>query len=552
MFSLFESKSNCPEATILLLNALNVKVPETIIVRDIEEHPDYPSLLSISDALNSYGMENMAIEVDANKLAEVPAPFITQIIGIEKRIDFFTVVRAINTESVHFFDPEKHQWVFDSLNNFQLRCSRIILLTERSEHVGENDFAVQIRNEQLSKIARLSIIFFIPAIVVISGLLTLIQDGIPALLPFLFSLFTLSGAGVGLLLIWYELDQYNPTLQQICSSGKRINCAAVLQSKAAKVMGISWSTIGFSYFSGMSLLLLLGGMNNSGTLFIVAWLNIIAVPYTVFSIYYQWHIAKQWCILCLFIQGLLVSQLIMAIIGNWHTLILLDNITIRLTIQTIATLAIPFIVATILLSALQKSKESKRIKTELQKLKHNREIFDALLQKQKIVENNPDGLGIILGNPNATHRLIKVCNPYCGPCAKAHQPMEDLLHNNPDVQIQILFTATNEETDVNTPVVKHLLAIAEKNEESFIKQALDDWYLAEKKDYEAFAAKYPITKALKQQGDKIEAMNDWCEKIAVDFTPTFFISTNNEMHKIKYHQLPDIYSVKDLKYFFSA
>lgn len=552
MFSLFESKSNCPEATLLLLNALNVKVPETLIIRDIEEHPDYPSLLSISDILNSYGIENMAIEVDANKFAEVPAPFITQIMGTGKGINFFTVVKAINTESIHFYDPENHRWISDSLPNFQLRCSRIILLAERSDNVNENDFAVQIRKEQLSKIAGFGIIFFIPVIIVISGILTLIQDGSPILLPFLFSLFTLSGAGVGLLLIWSELDQHNPALQQICRGGKKINCAAVLQSKAAKVMGVSWSSIGFSYFSGMSLLLLLDGINNPGALFIIAWLNIIALPYTVFSIYYQWYIVKQWCVLCLFIQSLLVLQLVMAMIGNWYTLIPLDNITIRLTIQTVVIFAIPLIVTNILLSALQKSKEGKRVKTELQRLKHNREIFEALLQKQKKVESNPDGLGIILGNPNATHRLIKVCNPYCGPCAKAHQPMEELLHSNPGVQIQILFTATNEETDISTPVVRHLLAIAKENEESFVKQALDDWYLTERKDYEAFAAKYPINEELKPQSDMIEAMNDWCEKTVVDFTPTFFISTNDEPEKVKYHQLPDMYSVKDLGYFFSA
>ncbi|HEY2722735.1 MAG TPA: hypothetical protein VGI82_13465 [Chitinophagaceae bacterium] len=38
----------------------------------------------------------------------------------------------------------------------------------------------------------------------------------------------------------------------------------------------------------------------------ISWLNIFALPYTLFSVYYQWKVAKQWCILCLAVQGLLL------------------------------------------------------------------------------------------------------------------------------------------------------------------------------------------------------------------------------------------------------
>jgi len=97
------------------------------------------------------------------------------------------------------------------------------------------------------------------------------------------------------------------------------------------------------------------------------------------------------------------------------------------------------------------------------------------------------------------------------------------------------------------------LAIAEKNEEEIIKQALDDWYLPDTKDYEAFSAKYPMNGELQQQNAKIEAMKDWCDKIGIIFTPTFFISIpGNNGHTTQYFKLPEIYSVDDLKYFFSV
>ena len=61
-----------------------------------------------------------------------------------------------------------------------------------------------------------------------------------------------------------------------------------------------------------------------------------------------------------------------------------------------------------------------------------------------------------------------------------------------------------------------------------------------KKDYEAFAGKYPMNGELKQQDAKIEAMHAWCDEIKIAFTPTHFINR---------HQLPDTYEIKDIQHF---
>lgn len=552
MLSLFESKTNGPKAAKILLDILNVKVTATTLIREIEEHPDYPSLLSISDVLNNHDVENMGIRVDPDKFTELPCPYITQIRWGKQPADLFTVVKDVDENTIHFFDPEKHRWTSLDKQSFLKGWSGFALLAEAKDDAGEKDYGKKAKEENRKSIIQYLIAFCIPAIAIIAGLLTLAQVGVNALLPVIFTLLTLAGAITGALLLWYEIDQHNPVLQQICNAGKKVNCGAVLQSKAAKIGGISWSALGFSYFMGILLLLLFSGITNPTALFAVSWLNVIAVPYVIFSVYYQWRVAKQWCVLCLCVQGLLVLQLATALLGSWHTLLSFNVIEPGLIIPVLTALVIPFIAATLLIPAFQKAKGSKQINTELQKLKHNRQIFEALLEKQKRVVDIPAGLGITLGNPDGIYKLIKVCNPYCGPCAKAHQPMEDLLENNPDVQIQILFTATNQEGDTKAPPVKHLLAIAEKNEEPVIKQALDDWYLAEKKDYEVFAAKYPMNGELRQQDAKVEAMKNWCDTTGIEFTPTFFVSMPNEENETIYYQLPEIYSVIDLKYFFAV
>jgi hypothetical protein len=308
-------------------------------------------------------------------------------------------------------------------------------------------------------------------------------------------------------------------------------------------------------FAGGLFTLLTVGIINPQALFVLAWLNVLAVPYVFFSISYQWLIAKQWCVLCLSVQGLLVLQLFTALSAGWHTSVTVDSVfTAGIMMPVIFSYLIPLIVVSLLLPAYRAARESKHNKIELQRLKHNPLIFQSLLVKQKALTESPDGLGILLGHPDAMYKIIKVCNPHCGPCANAHQPVEDLLHNNADVQIQIIFTVTNKEEDTRILPVRHLLAIDEKRDKTLTQQALDDWYLAEQKDYETFASKYPMNGELKKQDGKIEAMRKWCDKTGISFTPTFFVSmpTHGGDKTGSFYQLPEIYSVNDLKYFLSV
>jgi len=218
---LFEPKTNGPEAAILLTSLLDVNISSTTLTKEIEEHPDYPSLLSISDVLNTYGIENVGINFDFDKFAEIPTPFITQIRGKKNSIKLFTVVKEISNGKVHFFDPEKHKWIYLSNEEYLKKSSNTVLLTEVKADAGEKQFRQKVKEERKIRLAQYFVSFCIPALVMIGGLTAFLQSGIAALLPFLFSMLTLVGCAMGALLIWYEIDLYNPLLQQICGAGKK-------------------------------------------------------------------------------------------------------------------------------------------------------------------------------------------------------------------------------------------------------------------------------------------------------------------------------------------
>lgn len=84
------------------------------------------------------------------------------------------------------------------------------------------------------------------------------------------------------------------------------------------------------------------------------------------------------------------------------------------------------------------------------------------------------------------------------------------------------------------------MAIDELSNHKDIIQALDDWYLADKKDYDLFATKYPMNGELTRQRDKIESMDKWCKAMDIHATPTLFING---------YQLPDAYGIEELQYF---
>ncbi len=540
---LLEPKDNAPEAAFLLAKLLGAKISRSTLEKEIKGHPNYPTFLSISDVLNNYGVENLTARFDKEKLPEIPTPFITQING-KRQVNQFTVVKEIIDKQVQYYDPEMQSWMVVTLDDFAEKSSDTVLMAEIEEPVKEKDYEGKVAEEKRIRLSQTVMVACLPLFLLLSATFAFINAGSLAILPALYAILILIGMAITVLLLWYEVDQTNIALQDICAAGKKVNCSAILQSKDAKIFGISWSTLGFVYFAGSLTILLFSGLTNLLVLTVLSWITLIATPYVFYSVYYQWRVAKEWCVLCLSVQAVLALQCLITFIAGWHDIALLENTNLGdMFITIVSAYAIPFIIATLLIPALRKSKENGQLTQELQRLKHSPEIFTAILERQKAIEYSTEGLGITMGNPSGSVKIVKVCNPYCGPCAKAHTPIEELLHNNPDLQVQIIFNATNREGDMRAKPVKHLLAIDQNQDAALTGKALYDWYFAETKNYDVFAQKYPMNGELAKQGDKVESMSDWCNKTEIKFTPTFFVNG---------YQLPSNYSVHDLKYFLSV
>ena len=538
MFSQFEPNV---KATTAFLKLLKVKVNNATVNETLQNHPDWPSLLCISDSFNKWNITNAAGKMEPGKIDELPTPFIAYISNREFPL---AIVTQVKDREIELYAKNYNKPLTKNKEDFLKDWTGVYLIAETTEHSGEKGYVLNKRKALIDPFIPAALIILLSVISFLfvyrtvndSFNIGIIHSGAIYLQYFLL----LSGVVVTSLLLWYEVDKNNPVLKKVCTGISKGSCNAILTGKQSKVFAwLSWSEVGFFFFAGSLLLLLFAGIGLPGTLVHIAFLNLLALPYTIFSIYYQWRVAKQWCVLCLAVQALLLLGGINVLANNFITAPY--ELSIQLLSQSILLYLLPVLLWYAVKPYLLRLQEAKNTKREYLRIKFNAEIFETLLKKQKAITLPVYGLGIDIGNPGATNSIIKICNPYCGPCASAHLKIDRLLEDIPNLNVKIIFTTPNQPQQDAYKPVSHLLAIEEKaNNERVMKTALDDWYLSDKKDYALFAAKHPMNGELTKQGEKIEAMDKWCKAMDVRATPTIFLNG---------YQLPDAYSIEDLQYF---
>lgn len=531
--------TNTINVSACYLKSLKVRVTESTLKQQLQEHPYYPSLYSLGIVLDRLHVATTALKLDKENFDKLQPPFIAYISGQNTGKDF-VLVTAVSQSEVEFIAENKKPKKVSKeifLNHWQ----KIVFLAEANEKSGETDFNLRRRKEILARNKTSALIgasVFMLAATVCFFLHSLPTDFI--MNATLLVLIKIAGVAATILLLTYEIDKSNAFVKSICTAGKQTNCAAVLQSKASKILGVSWSEAGFFYFASTFLFLLFPTVSFAGKTFILAIANLVAVPYIVFSIYYQWKVVKQWCPLCLTVQAVLAAELTWSIVNFWtHSSAFSFQPSAFTVLPIVYCLLIPISVWFILKPFILKAKDEPVYKAAYKRLLYNPETFNHLLQQQAIAPQGYENIGITIGDPAAEITIIKVCNPYCGPCAKAHLILDEIIYNNKNVKLKLIFTASNDKDDKRGIAARHLLAIHEKQNSLQTQQALDDWYMADKKDYEAFASKYPVNGEIKHQENQIEEMKGWCKQAAISFTPTIFING---------YRLPEKYKVEELKY----
>jgi len=461
------------------LRELKIPISKSYLKQQLLSHPDYPSLLSITDILTDLRIENTAVEIQKDQLHEVDIPFLAHLNGNGGE---FVIIKNRDILDQQFPD-------------FYKRWGGVIIAAEKPLNWVHKENDDMMKKDSKTGRAFLFTLSLLTLFIFFSNIVSFewLKIGL--------TLIAAAGIFVSWIIVSKDLGIENKIADQVC--GKEADCNSVIHSSKAKLpFGTGWSDAGIIYFSFLLLSLIISSFNNSttGAYFFLSLLSITALPFTMVSVYYQGRIIKKWCRLCLITVALLWLQFMILLPKTVQVI----NYGFDKTIVYEASLMLflLFLIAAAWLWMKPLLKENSKLETEnfaAKRFSRNADVFNALLEKQKKLTIRPDGLGIAIGNPAAINTIIKVCNPYCGPCAEAHPIIDELVERNNNVKVQIIFTAKDDEKDIKAKPVKHFMALYEKDNKQLIKKALNDWYLAIEKDYEAFSGKYKLNGELEMQ-----------------------------------------------------
>ncbi len=540
---------NCENVAIRFCRLTGILITETTIREKLSAYPGYPGLDAVNELLRSHGVDNSKVLTSVTELNGHPLPLIARVRNKQKMSTLLALVIKTNPDqSIEWYNPVSLRKEIISGQSFSEIFTGEILVAENNELANElaeePDYKQKSRKEKKETIMNLFIAAAFPLLVAAVSIVTFMRFGFRAsLFPLIYLLLSLAGAITSATLQLFEIDRNNPFLKRVCHIGEKIDCAAILNSGASRIFGISWATIGFTYFTGVMLAIMVGGIVDALVLQTAALINILALPFVFYSLYYQFFIVRKVCPMCLLVQVVLLMQFVTSLAGGFlGETEIADRVQYSMPVF-ILFFVIIFFALQITIIAINKTKQARILGNNIQQLKHSKLVFRALLTDGKKMSNPSAGLGISMKKTEASIHLIFVSGLYCGVCSKTYFKIIQLIKDNPTIDLQLIFTSIADHNNPKNSPLKHLLAIAEEGEINNTENALSDWFLYGKKDYKEFATHYPVKENMGNRWEQIKAMREWCEREEITAVPEIFINGT---------RLPDIYNVDDLTRFLTG
>lgn len=499
------------QATRYLQNC-RIKVSNTYVRERMQSHPNYPALVAFTDTLDDLAIPYSASVCDKEQYEELSYPLLAHIVD-DGRNDFIPVYKPTDF-------TENQRGILDNWDGVSLYIAPASVIT----NADHNTLFVKEKKQTATQLT----VFFILAS------LLLIMAGIHVRWVLIgLQLLSIVGAIICGMILLHRLGKDNAFTEQLCAADSGHGCHTVLQSKAAAWKGISLGDAGIVYFVGFAIYVAVASLVTNP-----AGLNLLIVPVAsgiivaIASFLYQWLVVKAWCRMCLSIDLVLCLQAIVTY------LMLEPNFSINIGAESLLLVAFSFLLPAtawgIYKQKIQQYDSAENEHIKALRFKRMPEVFLSLLQQQRQVDITPWEDDIVLGNPQASLQLMVACNPYCGPCAKAHKEMEELLFSYPDeIGITIRFTVKADlPVNKKTMAVSHIVAAWQNGH----KNAVDAWF--DQMDLEPYRTKFPGEPKNLLLSETLQKHAQWTVHTKITHTPTFFLNG---------YEWPKMYKLTDLK-----
>jgi uncharacterized membrane protein len=470
----------------------------------IQSHPSYPSLHAVTGVLDHFNIDNVAVTVPLNleTLEQLPDCFMAEL-TINNSKSLAVVERKKLNYEIYRAEHKKETVTKDT---FLERFTGIVVAVEKPE--GSQ---VKTKSSKLGSYISLGLLVVLASFLVFNTSVSIYN--------IVYLVLSIIGVVISVAIVKQELGIKTSIGDAFCSGmDTKKDCNAVLSSKGAEIIkGYKLSDFGLVYFSVLTVITFIQ-IQNPVLSFLV---TVLAIPITLYSLYYQSVVIKKWCLLCLSSIGILWLQALIPLIekNNFTEFVLNEVIVFGIVIIAVS-IAWHYIKRLVL-----EVNNLRKDKIEGVKFKRNFELFETMLNKAtelntSIIESEE----IIFGNHKSSLEIIVITSPFCGHCRPVHKQIHDILQKyNENVKIKIRFNIGTQ--DENSPAVK-------------IATALIEIY-REKGEYECLLAMTDIYENgdhknwLKTWGDytqkewaiiELKKEHTWCSDNAIHFTPEILIN----------------------------
>lgn len=417
-------------------------------------HGDYPSLRSVTDTLDYFGIDNIAANVPKDALDQLPNSFL----ALVSKNNNQELVQVIKGKHIIGTKNQNGNSSKLSIEKFKETWTGTLIAVEEKKSLKKKSIRSGYSFSFLSLII----------LVVISSFL--LRDWSLGLLAYLFLAY--SGVGISLMVIKEELGYVSPITRKVCGAiaQNASGCISIIKSKKGKVLkGVGLGDLSFIYFTSICLTSIFSEMDLN--LFYL--ISICSLPVVLYSLYVQGLQLKEWCVLCLGIGAILLGHFGILYFEHTSWIFSLEN-SLHFVVFTLTAGTAWFSLKPLL----KNEKKLAQVQTDFLKFKKDENVFQALLEKNKVynLKSLKESDQMSFGSKNAPIQLVAYTNPLCGYCKEAFEAYDRLIKGNPsDVYIQFVFITPKDVDNPSTRISKRLFELYDEDEEEAYN-ALKYWF----------------------------------------------------------------------------
>ncbi|MBV7270713.1 vitamin K epoxide reductase family protein [Winogradskyella luteola] len=510
-----------------LLKASNIKIDNEELKIQFLTHPSYPSLHALTGVLNHFNITNAAVRLPLKEdvLDELPTFFIAQIKSEDS--DDLGLVKK-NAESYQIIYTENNKVSYTKNEFFEKFLGIVVVVENENTHIKPSR-SFNYRDYVL-----------IPIVLTILLMQFLFYKS--SIAAFIYLILSILGLIISYTIFKQELGESTIVGNAFCkASDENKDCNSVLNSKGAKILkNLKLSDICILYFSTTTILTYVFQITNTSysLLYLISFL---ALPVTIYSVYYQKFIIKKWCALCLTIATILWLQASTAFIYNdLEISITIINVFVVLTLYSLT-----YIIWNYISKLIKANNELYNLRLEFLKFKKNFDLFKSALSSSETLDTNiPTTYDIKFGNINSNLKITIVTNPFCSHCKAVHTLIEDILKKySESVEITIRFNVSTDQKQTQAvSITSRIIELFNTVGQDKCLQAMHDIYGDLKPD--VWIEKWGQCNDFNKFYSALQENRDWCISKALNFTPVILI--NGKEYPKEYNRTDLIYFIEEL------